>query len=459
MSTIQGRFPEHHGGWIRLNTLILLRWTAVAGQAAALVVGVMWFGLQLPAAACLALILASAIANILIVVFYPIHRRLTDSAVLAMLTFDLLQLCAMLLLTGGMSNPFALLVLAPVTIAATALRAPPTLLLGSVTIFAITLVAWYGRPLQLTGGGEISVPPVYAFGHWLALVIGVVFLGLYARRVAVEIQAMAGALFATQIALAREQRLCDLGGVVAAYAHELGTPLATIKLTGSEMADDLLDALPDRPELAADAGLIRDQAERCRQILQQMGRAGKDDLHLRVAPLEAILREAAEPHKGRGIAITFDLGEAASLSIGRVPELIHGLRNLIQNAVDFARSEIWIEARIEPGSEPHLGLRIVDDGPGYPPYLLPRIGDPFISQRKPDPTRVDYEGMGLGLFIAKTLLERTGAQLHFANGNGADHEEPDAREKTGARIDLRWKLSQIESRTSDSGLGLNPVNK
>ena len=152
-------------------------------------------------------------------------------------------------------------------------------------------------------GGVLVVPWLFEFGFWMAIVIGILFLGLYSHRVAMEIRSMSDALLATQMALAREQKLTDLGGVVAAAAHELGTPLATIKLVSAE----LMDELRDRPDLLEDAKLIRDQADRCRDILRDMGRVGKDDLHLRQAPLGAALREAAEPHMAREVLLNAKL--------------------------------------------------------------------------------------------------------------------------------------------------------
>src|SRR5690606_20458669 len=149
----------------------------------------------------------------------------------------------------------------------------------------------------------LTSPQLFTFGCGAAIVVGIVFLGLYARRVARESRALSDALLATQMALAREQKLTDLGGVVAAAAHELGTPLATIKLVSKE----LLDELEDRPDLLEDVTLIREQADRCRDILRGMGRAGKDDLQLRQAPLEQVLREAAEPHANRGKTLHFQL--------------------------------------------------------------------------------------------------------------------------------------------------------
>lgn len=448
--------PEAETRQVRLNTLIMLRWTAVAGQIVALLAATLWFGIDAPLMACAVLIAAPVLANILLMALYPAQRGLTGGETFAMLSFDLLQLCVLLAITGGVNNPFAMLVLAPVVIGAAALSGRLALILGGTAVVLISAAAWVGDPLPHYDGSHTAVPPLFAFGHWLAIVISVGFVGLYTRRVATELHSTAQALFATQLALAREQRLCDLGGVVAAYAHELGTPLATIKLTGAELADDLAEALPARSDLAGDAALIRDQAARCTRILQEMGRIGKDDLHLRDAPLEALLHEAAEPHQARGIDLRLDLGAAGHRAVPRQPELIHGLRNLIQNAVDFAQSTVWVEAGLT-ASPPELWLRIADDGPGYPPQLLPRIGAPFISQRQPASPREGYDGMGLGLFIAKTLLERTGARLRFLNGPPEDARGD--REKTGAMVELRWSLDKIESRTPTDGLGANPLNR
>src|SRR5690606_19614179 len=220
-------------------------------------------------------------------------------------------------------------------------------------------------PIRFADGTELTIPPLFGFGFWLSIVVGVLFLGLYAHRVATEIRALGDALLATQMALAREQKLTDLGGVVAAAAHELGTPLATIKLVSKE----LLDELEDRPDLLEDVTLIREQADRCRDILRGMGRAGKDDLQLRQAPLEQVLREAAEPHASRGKTLHFLLapgpgGAAKQPVVLRLPEVIHGLRNLVQNAVDFAASTVWIEGE---WTDRAITVRIFDNGPGYPP--------------------------------------------------------------------------------------------
>lgn len=450
-------FPslEAPGGWVRLRTLILLRWMAAAGQLIALFVAWHSYDIRLPLGLSVAVVGAAVVFNLVASFYHPRSKRLGEGETLLALMFDTLQLSLLLFLTGGLNNPFALLILAPATIAATALHTRATVFIALVTIALVTLLSRYNLPLLHADGVEIEVPWIFGFGFWLALVIGVVFLGVYARRVASEVQSMGRALLATQMALAREQKLTDLGGVVAAAAHELGTPLATIKLVSTEMISEL----GDRPELKEDAALIRQQADRCKDILQSMGRAGKDDLHLRRAPLSAVVREAAEPHTERGkiLHITPEVGSPefrAQPVIQRRPEIIHGLRNLIQNAVDFSRGEIWIDL-LWTGR--HITVRITDDGAGFPPHLIGRIGDPFMRRRREDDreARPGYDGMGLGLFIAKTLLERTGAVLRFSNGADPFLAEDERPARSGAVVEVVWPRAQVEAPPVES-LGENP---
>jgi two-component system, sensor histidine kinase RegB len=424
---------------VRLQTLILLRWMAIAGQIIAIVVADQVYKIQLPLGLCYLAVGGSIIANLLASYIYPVTKLLSETEALLTLTFDLTQLSLLVFLTGGLANPFALLILAPVTISATALELRTTVFLGSLAIALISFAAVVNVPLRLPDDTPLEIPQIFKFGFWLSIIVGIIFLSLYARRVATEIRSMSNALLATQMALAREQKLTDLGGVVAAAAHELGTPLATIKLISSE----LMDELTDRPDVLEDVRLIREQADRCRDILRSMGRAGKDDLHLRRAPLEAVIKEAAEPHLGRGKQIEFLVGPlkdgpAEQPTILRKPEVIHGIRNLIQNAVDFAKSTVWIEVG---WSERILSVRIIDDGSGFPQQVIGRIGDPFVrarATRQEIVQRPEYEGMGLGLFIAKTLLERTGAELTFANAADPFLTGNENPEKCGAVVEVHW---------------------
>lgn len=450
--------------WVRLRTLVLLRWLAIAGQLLAITVADRYVGLNLDLGLCYLAVAASVVANLFGGIIVAENRRLSESEVMLTLLFDIAQLSFLLYLCGGVTNPFALLLLAPVTISATALQLRTTVFLGAMAIILITVVTLFHQPLVMKTGEALLLPRIFEFGYWLAIVVGIVFLGLYARRVSAEIHAMSDALMATQMALAREQKLTDLGGVVAAAAHELGTPLATIKLVSAEMAEELQARLPDHRELREDAELIRSQADRCRDILRSMGRAGKDDLMLRNAPVGSVLKEAAEPHLERGKDIRFDFTPGADTDprqpvILRRPEVIHGLRNLIQNAVDFASSTVRIEAE---WTDSTLSIRITDDGAGFPPQVLGRIGTPFVRVRRSSQdrrARPEYDGMGLGLFIAKTLLERTGARISFANTRDTPRRAgllapPDPDGPGGAVVEVTWPRDRI-SPESGAPLGEN----
>lgn len=446
--------------WVRLRTLLVLRWLAILGQTVAVVTAAFYLGLRVELGLCFLAIGASVVSNLVALYIFPENQRLSDRDAMLTLLFDLAQLSFLLFLTGGLNNPFSLLILAPVTISATALTMRSTVILALLAIFLITCLSLWYLPLTTLSGEVLALPGLFIVGFWVSLVIGIVFLSAYARRVASETHRMNQALLATQMALAREQKLTDLGGVIAAAAHELGTPLATIKLTATELLDDL----SDQPLLAEDVTLIRDQADRCRDILRSMGRAGKDDIHLHRAPLGAVIQESAEPHSDRGIELHYDFHPVEGMTdldptqqpqIWRKPEVIHGLRNLVQNAVDFAEKQVWIDGDWGDG---FVRVTITDDGPGFPSDLLGRLGDPFLRRRNRvhQDLRPGYQGMGLGLFIAKTLLERSGAQVHFMNVADPFLTEYDTLGRSGARVQVIWPEASIQPPDAQTSGALGP---
>ena len=447
---------QRRSSWIRLRTFTLLRWMAILGQFSAICIAVKFLELQINMLLCLGTITVSVAANLIAMLLFPGNKRLSETENMFMILFDILQLGFLLYLTGGLQNPFSILLLAPVAVSASVLTLRSTIILGSSAIIVATLLSLYHIPLATEKGHLLYIPEIFIFGNWIAIVIALVFLSVYSRWITSEMNAMGDALLATQMALSREQKLTDLGGVVAAAAHELGTPLATIKLTSSE----LMEELHDKPEFYEDARLIRDQADRCRDILRSMGRSGKSDKHLRVAPISEIIREAADPHLKRGIKIESSFSALADADINqpvvfRRPEIIHGLRNMVQNAVDFSRSKVVISVA---WSKETLTIKILDDGPGFPSPVLSRIGDPFMGTRKPEgqnTLRREYEGMGLGLFIAKTLLERTDAELMFSNGRDEQSKDKINGYQAGAIVTVSWMRKAIEQPIG--ALGQNQV--
>jgi two-component system sensor histidine kinase RegB len=415
-------------GRLRLRTLISIRWAAVLGQSAAVVLVHYGLGYSLPIFHCAAAVGASALLNVLLTVRGSLGRHLPDYHAVLYLAYDVLQLTALLYLTGGLNNPFALLILAPVIVSATALSRTATIGLGGLAVAAITILAFFYEPLPWPAPG-FALPEYYMLGVWQALVIGILFIAAWVGSVSEEARTMSDALVATQVALSRAQRLSELGALAAAAAHELGSPLATIAVVAKEMRREV----PKDSALAEDVALLIEQSDRCRDILAQLSRRPDQQQAFepgRFMPLAQFLDFVAEPYRTEGKPIVIHAAAAdenAGLEpeIERVPEVIHALGTVIQNATQFARSTVRIDAH---WGAAEIGIDITDDGPGFPPLLLDRLGEPYVSSRK------DQGGhMGLGLFIAQTLLGRYGARLAFGN-----------RREGGARVTMTWDRATAE---------------
>lgn len=428
-----GRSGRH----LRLDTLVRLRWLAVAGQSIA-VAGVQFgMGFPLPFGWCFAIIALSAWLNIALRIRFPLSHRLRTDAATALLAFDIFQLAALLYLTGGLQNPFALLFLAPVMISATALPPQRTLLLGLLAIGLATALNFVHLPLPWRGEPRPILPLVYQIGTWLALALGMSFIGVYAWRVAKEARDLSDALTATELVLAREQHLSQLDGLAAAAAHELGTPLATIALVARELSR----SAPAGTEMGDDIVLLREQVERCRMILGKLSSLQDDDAGpLDQLSLRLLIEEAAGPQRPFGMPFRIAmLGEKPEPVCRRSPGMIHALANIVDNAVDFASSEVTITGR---WTDELVILTIADDGPGFPPEVLMRAGEPYLRLKRPSKENRAGGGLGLGLFIAKTLLERSGASVEFSN-------KP--LPATGAAIKISWSRPDFEAELTDAG--------
>jgi two-component system sensor histidine kinase RegB len=283
---------EDSGIWsgrrLKLSTLIRLRWLAIGGQTAAILVVAQWFGFPMPMGACLALIALSAWVNIGLRLALPAAYRLDPNWAALLLAYDLLQLAALLYLTGGLENPFAILLLGPVMVSATSQPPEKTFLLGAMTLAAATVLVFVHEPLPWFPDQQLEVPLHYVGGVWVALVCALFFMAFYAFRVAEEARQLADALAATELVLQREQHISALDGLAAAAAHELGTPLATIALVAHELASELD---PGDPR-ADDIRLIRAQTDRCRDILSKIASlSSAPEEHLGPMPLSHLRRK------------------------------------------------------------------------------------------------------------------------------------------------------------------------
>lgn len=438
---------RHGESRLRLQTIVRLRWLAVLGQSVT-VIGVYWvIGIDLPIGWCLAVIALSAWINVVLRLRYPASQRLKSSYAFMMLGFDVLQLSALLYLTGGLENPFAFLLIAPVAVSASTLRLRVTAALGLMAITLATLLTSFHHPLPWFHHSNLLLPFPYVMGVWAALVSSILFIGFYSWRTAEEARRMSEALAAAEMVLAREQKLSALDGLAAAAAHGLGTPLATIAVVTKEL---MRDARPTDPHYE-DVLLLRAQAERCRDILAELAARGEQiDIIVSRLPVSHLIEEVVAPHRLVAVPIEVRTGPASGVTPGsaaavepvtqRNPGVLYGLGNLLENAVDFADTKVEVDAR---WSENEVKIVIADDGSGFPPYVLEQLGEPFVTTRPAQSFRQEapdeHIGMGLGFFIAKTLLERSGATLALAN-----RPAPQA----GAVVTVMWPRSKFE-RVSD----------
>lgn len=396
---------------LKLDTLVRLRWLAVTGQCLAVAIVHLQLGYRLPFATCLAAITAAAAVNLWLRLRQPASHRLGDDAATMLLAFDILELAFLLYLTGGLQNPFSILFLGPVLISAATLPPVRTLALGILAGACVTLLARFHLRLPWSEPGALELPAIYVGGIWTAILLGLAFTSVFAYRIAEESRQLGDALAATELVLAREQHLSQLDGLAAAAAHELGTPLATIRLVAREL--DL--QVPAGSAMADDLALLRGEVERCRVILSKLTSLGDDPEgggFLSEMTLGHLLEEVAGPQRAFDIAITVDRsGDGPEPRCRRSPGLMYGLGNLIDNAADFAAGAITVTAR---WSADAVTVEIRDDGPGFPPDILLRVGEPYVTTRGRSRDE-EGSGLGLGLFIAKTLIERSGGQLSLWN--------------------------------------------
>lgn len=456
----------NYAGRVRLRTLVLARWVAIIGQTTAILIVYFILKYDFPIVATLITVSVSMFLNVYLTVRFPVSKRLADAEATGYLVYDTLQLAVLLFLTGGLHNPFSFLLPTAVIVSAAVLSARTTVRLIGLLLVIVTVLMFVHMPLPwpeglhppsviphlpppwsgeghsvdsiihlpLPGpGGHHSIAHVYVLGIWFALVIGMLFFVANVMRVAEEGRRMSDALMETQMALAREQQLSAVGSLAAAAAHELGTPLGTIAIVAKELSGDL----PANSPYFEDMELLLSQSERCREILARLSLHSEDgaSLSLDRLPFMTLVDLAIHPRQTTGVEIKVEHdpglvgennqgSERGATSALPQPvtthqsEIIYGLGNLVENAMDFART--WVSVKVG-WSERKVVVEITDDGPGFEREILGAIGEPYIS------TRRNAGSLGLGAFIAKTLLERTGAEIEFGN-----------RTQGGAMVLVTW---------------------
>src|SRR5437763_345453 len=426
------RHPRRH---VRLDTILRLRWLAVLGQLAAIFVVAQGLEFDVEVIPCLTIVCLSALLNLGVQVAYDPMLRLEPVYAAALLGLNIVELAGLLFFTGGLQNPFASLFLIPVPISATALPVRLTMALGGLALACASVLVFFHLPLPWDSEDPLVLPPIYLFGVWLSIVLAIGVTSLYAFQVTEQARKLSDALAATELVLAREQHLTQLDGLAAAAAHELGTPLSTIFL----VARELEQTLQDNSQLAGDIKTLREQAQRCRDILAKITQLSSTGAPFDRMPLSALIEETVAPHRDFGVAIKVRIAVAGTPEpVGtRNPAILYGVGNILENAVDFARTTVEVNAWWNTEA---VEIVIFDDGPGIAPEMLKRIGEPYLSRRRrAAEVQGAHSGLGLGVFIARTLLERTGAKVSFTNRIFPDH---------GAVVHIAWPRQRFESAES-----------
>jgi two-component system sensor histidine kinase RegB len=438
MSDVAASDFRHPHRFVSLDTILRLRWLAALGQLTAIFIVAHGLEFDFPVIACVAVVGISALLNLALQVAFNPMQRLEPVYAAALLALNIVELAALLFLTGGLQNPFSFLFLGPVLISATVLPIRMTVGLGLLAVACASALVFFHMPLPWDSEDPLVLPPIYLFGVWLSIVLAIGVTSLYAFQATEEARKLSDALAATELVLTREQHLTQLDGLAAAAAHELGTPLSTIFLISRELEK----TVEGNDQLASDLKTLREQAQRCRDILAKITQLSSSGAPFDLMPLSTLIEEVVAPHRDFGVTIRVRLAVAATREpVGaRNPAILYGVGNILENAVDFARTTVEVNAWWNADT---VEIVISDDGPGIAPDMLKRIGEPYLSRRRSaDETHRERAGLGLGVFIARTLLERTGAKVSFSNRTFPDH---------GAVVRIAWPRVRFEAEESAAG--------
>ena len=409
------------------KTLIILRWIAIIGQFTAINLVFFYLNLNFPIKIAYLIILIGLTTN-LILQFKVKSILLSDFYASIFLIYDLVQLSLLLYLTGGISNPFSILMIIPAIVSSTLLSMGTTIILGFLTILFLFLLTIFHYPLPGIHDGSVTFPKLYLIGYFIAIIVGLIFLSYFGIRFSGESKRRSDAVNRLQQVVAKEYELESLGGQAAAAAHSLGTPLATINVVATEIKKEI----GDNKELVKDIDLLISQTKRCGEILKQISmKQIKEDTFFSKTGLENLLSEIIENFQetsSKKIYLVSDQ-DKNKIQLRRSPELIYGLRNFIGNAVKFSKSKVEIEIK---SNNDLTNISIHDDGPGFPDDIIEIIGEPYIKSKSK--SVLSNAGTGLGTFLGKTLLERQLAKLHFSNNNKFG----------GASVNINWNSSDLK---------------
>ena len=406
------------------STLTILRYIAIFGQFLAINIVFFYLDLKFPIKQSYLIIFIGLITNLFLQFKIKVNQ-LKDTYASLFLLYDLFQLSALLYLTGGILNPFSILLIIPTIVSSTFLSMGTTIILGVITSFLLFLLSFTHLPVPGIDTNFFDLPNFYKQGILISILIGLVFLSYFGIRFSGETKKRSEALNKLQEVISKEYELESLGGQAAAAAHSLGTPLATITVVAKELKKEI----GDDKEYSKDIDLLISQTKRCSEILKQISKKQiEEDYFLSTIKFEDLLEEIINSFKetsSKEIEL-ITINDQNKIDINRTPEIIYGLRNFIGNAVKFSRSKVKINLRSD---EKLIEIKINDDGPGIPEDIIKKIGEPYIKSKSKELS--PNSGLGLGTFLGKTLLERQNAKLLFRRNT----------ELGGALITITWKPS------------------
>jgi len=388
------------------NTLTVLRYIAIFGQFIAINTVFFYLKLEFPINESYIIILIGLLTN-LFLQFKVKVNQLKDTYASFFLLYDLIQLSILLYITGGILNPFSFLLIIPAIVSSTFLSMGTTIILSVITTCMLFVLTHLYLPLPGMDANSFNVPSFYKFGILTSILIGLIFLSYFGIRVSGETKKRSEALNKLQEVIAKEYELESLGGLAAAAAHSLGTPLATISVVAKELKKEI----GDNKEISRDIDLLISQTKRCSEILKQISKKQiEEDNFLSFIKLEDLLEEIINSFKetsSKKIELDIEKDEN-KINIQRSPEIIYGLRNFIGNAVKFSKSKVKINLK---SNNKIIEIKINDDGPGIPDDIIDKMGEPYIKSKSKELS--SNSGLGLGTFLGKTLLERKGASFLF----------------------------------------------
>ena len=411
---------------LKKSTYISLRWIGIIGQLVSIYIVYFFLKFEFNFFLSNVIIFIGILSNLFLIFIYN-KTQLSDRSALIFFIIDIFQLGFLIYLTGGITNPFIVFLLIPSVFASSNLGIRTNLLLVITTILTIIFLTFYSEELPSPLNNHFHVDPYYYYSIPISLIIALIFLNYFAIVFGNESRKRKEALSKMEKVMAQEHEMLSLGGQAAAAAHSLGTPLSTIKIISQELKDQL----QNRKDLNSDIELLISQVERCTQILKKLSLDPNEeddfideDINLRgyISQIVGSFQETSN----KNFVLNFDQ-DSNPKKFSKSIEIIYGLRNFIGNANKFSKEKIFITLK---SNNDFSEIIIEDDGEGYPSEILSKIGEPYL---RPFDKKKSQTGLGLGIFIGKTLLEKNFASLNCQN----------SKTRTGAEVNIKWKSQDL----------------